>query len=105
MRPLTLLSAIATPLNKAFSTEPPTQLLDQSCNLLRPGDVDHVACAFDLDFVAFGSCGIPPLKFRVDGSICPRHQHPAWFASPRRCGDDRFEICSRVEHLRSRHKS
>jgi hypothetical protein len=37
-------------------------------------------------------------------SFC-RYQHPAWFASPPSRGDDRFEIHSCVEHLRSRHES
>jgi hypothetical protein len=37
-------------------------------------------------------------------SFC-RYQHPARFASPRRRGDDCFEIVSCVEHLRSRHES
>jgi hypothetical protein len=64
-----------------------------------------VAGARDFDLVAVGSGGIPPFKVGVDGSVCPRHQHPAWFASPCRRGDDRFEIVSCVEHLRSRHKS
>src|SRR5258705_3632785 len=78
---------------------------DQCCNLLRPGDVDRVTGTWDFDLVAVGSCGIPPFKLGVDGPVFCRHQHPAWFASPRRLGDDRFEIVSKVEHLRSRHES
>src|SRR5439155_3683147 len=78
---------------------------DQSGNLLRPGDVDRVASARDFDLVAVGSCGIPPLKVRVDSSVFCCYQHPAWLASPRSRGDNRFEIVSCVEHLRSRHES
>src|SRR5512132_3671716 len=51
------------------------------------------------------SFGIPPFEIRVDGSVFCRYQHPAWFASPYRRGDDRFEIVSGVEYLRSRHES
>src|SRR6266446_8190476 len=50
------------------------------------------------------SFGIPPFEVGIDGSVLLRYQHPARFASPRRCGDDRFEIVSGVEHLRSRHE-
>ena len=64
-----------------------------------------MAGACDFNGVAFGSCGIPPFEFRVDGPVCSRYQHPAWFASPRSRGDDCFEIVSKVEHLRSRHES
>src|SRR5216684_5998569 len=78
---------------------------DQSCNLLRSGDVDRVAGAWDFDLVAVGPCGIPAFEVGADGSVLCRYQHPAWFASPRRRGDDRFEIVSCVEHLRSRHES
>src|SRR5205807_109752 len=48
---------------------------------------------------------VPPFEVRVDGPVLCRYQHPARFASPRRCGDDCFEIVSQVKHLRSRHKS
>src|SRR6266566_2868656 len=65
---------------------------DQSCHLLRPGDVNRVTGARDFDLVALGSCGIPPFEVGVDGSVFCRYQHPARFASPRRCGDDCFEI-------------
>src|SRR5438132_11141332 len=51
------------------------------------------------------SFGIPPFEVGVDGSVFCRYQHPAWFASPRSCGDDCFEIVSCVEYLRSRHES
>src|SRR6266567_8133382 len=61
------------------------------------------ACDFDL--VTLRSFGIPPFEVGVNGSVFCRYQHPAWFASPRRRGDDRFEIVSCVEHLRSRHES
>src|SRR6266436_4111337 len=50
------------------------------------------------------SFGIPPFEVGIDGSVLLRYQHPAWFASPRSCGDDRFEIVSGVEHLRSSHE-
>src|SRR5262245_45042443 len=103
MIPLTLLSAISTSVTLLPSLR--CSFLYQSRNLLRPGDVDRVAGARDFDLAAVGSCGIPPLKIRVDRSVCPRHQHPAWFASPRRRGDERFEIVSCVEHLGSRHES
>src|SRR6266480_7063226 len=49
--------------------------------------------------------GIPPFEVGVDGSVLCRYQHPAWFASPRRCRDYSFEILSCIEHLRSRHES
>src|SRR5882757_3545062 len=78
---------------------------DQSCNVLRPGDVDRVAGAWDFDLVTAGSYGIPAFEVGVDGSVCSRYQHPAWFASPRRRGDDCFEIVSCVGYLRSRHES
>src|SRR5438445_8681560 len=55
--------------------------------------------------MALGSCGVPPFEIRVDGSVFCRYQHPAWFASPRSRGDNRFEIVSCIEHLRSRHES
>src|SRR5947209_17920885 len=51
------------------------------------------------------SFGIPPFEVGVDGSVFCRYQHPAWFASPRRCRDYSFEILSCIEHLRSRHES
>src|SRR6266478_6603681 len=43
-------------------------LFDQSCNLLRPGDVDRVAGTRDFDLVAVGSCGIP--DFEVRETVC-----------------------------------
>src|ERR1700716_2249930 len=52
-----------------------------------------------------GSFGIPPFEVWVDGPVFCRYQHPARFASPRRHGDDCFEIVSCVEHLRSCHES
>src|SRR6267378_3078611 len=55
--------------------------------------------------MAFGSCCIPAFEVRVDGSVFCRYHHPAGFASPCSCGYDCFEIVSKVEHLRSRHKS
>src|SRR6266481_476381 len=64
-----------------------------------------MAGAWDFDRVALGSCGVPPFEIRVDGSVLCRDQHPARFASPRRRGDDGFEIVGQVEHLRSRHES
>src|SRR6267154_4638389 len=51
------------------------------------------------------SRGVPSFKVRVDGSVFCRYQHPTWFASPRRRGDDCLEIVCRVEYLRSRHES
>src|SRR5258705_3756765 len=55
--------------------------------------------------MAVGPCGIPAFEVRTDGSVFCRYQHPARFASPRRRRDDRFEIVSCVEYLRSRHES
>src|SRR5262245_14101222 len=78
---------------------------DQRCNFLRPGYVDRVTGAWDFDLAALGSCSIPPFEVGVDGSVLCRYQHPARFTSPRRRGDDGFEIVSRSEHLRSRHES
>src|SRR6267143_701285 len=80
-------------------------LFDQSCNLLRPGDVDRVAGARDFDLVAVGSCGIPAFEVGVNGSVFCRYQHPAGFASPRSRGDDCSEVVSKVEYLRARHES
>jgi hypothetical protein len=71
-------------------------LFDQSCNLLRPGYVDRVTGAGDFDLVAVGSCGIPPFEIGIDGSVRSRYQRPAWFASPRSCGDYGFEIVAEV---------
>src|SRR5580700_11516898 len=62
---------------------------DQSCNLLRPGDVDRVAGARDFDRVALGPLGIPTFQVRADGSIASRHEHPGWFGSPGGRGDRR----------------
>src|SRR6266487_4780853 len=50
------------------------------------------------------SFGVPPFEVGVDSSVFCRYQHPARFASPRRRGDDSFEIVSCIEHLRSRHE-
>ena len=61
--------------------------------------------ARDFDLVALGSSGIPPFEVGIDGSVFCRDQHPARFASPRRRGDDCFEIVGQVEDLRSRHES
>jgi hypothetical protein len=38
---------------------------DQSCNLLRPGDVDGVAGARDFDLVAVGSLGMPAFEVGI----------------------------------------
>src|SRR5713101_7419465 len=54
--------------------------------------------------MAVGPCGIPPFEVGADGSVFCRYQHPVWLASPRRRGDNGFEIVSCVEHLRSRHE-
>ena len=64
-----------------------------------------MAGAWDFDLVAVSSSGIPPFEVGVNRSVCSRYQHPAWFASPRSRGDDRFEIVSEVEYLRSCHES
>src|ERR1700722_2284139 len=50
------------------------------------------------------SLGIPPFKVRVDRSVLRCDQHPTWFASPGRRGDDCLEIVGCVEYLRSRHE-
>src|SRR5882762_148187 len=73
--------------------------LDQSCNFFRPRSIDRVTGTRDFDLVTVGPCGIPAFELRVDGSVCCRYQHPTRFASPRRRGDDGFEIVSCVEHL------
>src|SRR5437899_1867165 len=77
---------------------------DQSCNLLRPGDVDRMACARDFDFVAFGPRGIPPFEIGIDGSITSSHHHPARFAPP--CGrrDDCVEVLSEIKDLGTGHE-
>src|SRR5438552_4654071 len=82
-----------------------SRFFDQSCDFLRPGDVNSVTGARDFDLVTLGSFGIPPFEIGVDGSVFCRDQHPAWFASPRSRGEDGFEIASCVEHLRSGHES
>src|SRR4051795_12877769 len=48
--------------------------------------------------------GVPSFKFGVNCSVFCRYDHPTWFASPRRRGDDCLEIVRRVEYLRSRHE-
>src|SRR5882762_4934743 len=55
--------------------------------------------------MAVGPYGVPAFEVGADGSVFCRYQHPAWFASPRRSGDNCFEIVRCVEHLRSRHES
>jgi hypothetical protein len=42
---------------------------DESRNLLWMGDLDCVAGARDLDFVAVGPRGIPPFEIGIDGSV------------------------------------
>src|SRR6266513_3542197 len=81
------------------------RFFDQSCDFVRPRDVNSVTGARDFDLMALGSLGIPPFEVRVDGSVFCRYQHPTRFASPRRCRDYSFEILSCIEHLRSRHAS
>src|SRR5580698_353619 len=79
-------------------------LFDQRSYLFRPGDINRMASAGDFDLVAVGPRSVPPFKVRIDDPVCTCYEHPAWFASPRRCSDDRLEIVSRVEHLGSRHE-
>jgi hypothetical protein len=55
--------------------------------------------------VAVGARSVPAFEVRADGSVGSRHQHPAWFASPRSRGDHCFEVVTQVGHLRSRHES
>ena len=40
----------------------PCGFFDQSCNFLRPRDIDRVTGAEDFDLVAVGSCGIAPFQ-------------------------------------------
>src|ERR1700680_5327188 len=54
--------------------------------------------------VALGSLRVPAFEVGVDGSILCCYQHPAWFGSPRRRGDNGFEIVGKVRHLRARHE-
>src|SRR6266478_2867068 len=65
---------------------------DQSCDFLRPGDVNSVTGARDFDLMTVGPCGIPTFEVGIDGSVCCRYQHPTRFASPGRSGNDSFEI-------------
>src|SRR6266446_1544350 len=81
-----------------------SRFFDQSCDFLRPGDVNSVTGARDFDLVTLGSFGIPTFEVRVDGSVFCRYQHPARFASPRSRCDDCFEIVGQVEDLRPRHE-
>ncbi len=64
-----------------------------------------MAGARNFDLMAVGSRGVPAFEVGVDGSVRPGYHHPAWFASPRSRGDNRFEIVGKVEYLRSRHES
>jgi hypothetical protein len=50
-----------------------------------------VAGTRDFDHVAMSPRAVPSFKVRVDGSVFCRYQHPAWFASLRRRGDDCLE--------------
>src|SRR6266446_8094608 len=59
------------------------RFLDQRGDFVRMGNVDHVTCACDFDFVALGARGIPAFQFWVDSAVVARHQHPAWLRSPR----------------------
>src|ERR1700730_4529689 len=88
----------------SFLVNVPCSLFDHSGNLFRPGGVDRVAGTRHFDLVAVGSRGVPAFEVGGDGSVRPRYHHPAWFASPRSRRDDRLEIVSKVEHLRSRHE-
>src|SRR5450755_4702988 len=67
-------------------------------------NVDRVAGSGDFDLAAAGPCGIPTFEIGVDRSVASGYQHPAWFISPRRRGDDSFEILSLVQHLGSCHE-
>src|ERR1700683_328918 len=67
-------------------------------------DVDRVTGSGHFDFVAARPLGIPTFEIGVDDSVASGYQHPAWFTSPGRRGDDSFEILSPVQHLRSRHE-
>jgi hypothetical protein len=64
-----LLSICLTGTLRAFLPSVRCGLLDQSCNLFWPGYVDRVTGAGNFDLVAVGSCGIPPLKIGIDGSV------------------------------------
>src|ERR1700740_2347839 len=55
--------------------------------------------------MAARSIGIPAFEVGTNRSVFGRYQHPAWFGSPRRRGDDCFKIVSGVQDLRSRHQS
>jgi len=46
---------------------------DQSCDFLRPGDVDRVTRPRDFDLMALRSFGVPPFEVRIDGSIFRRY--------------------------------
>src|SRR5258707_10516326 len=54
--------------------------------------------------MALSPRGVSAFEVGTDRPVFCRYQHPAWFASPGSRGDDRFEIVSCVEHLRSRHE-
>src|SRR5512133_3876111 len=51
------------------------------------------------------SLGVPTFKLGVDGSVVCRNQHPARFTSPRGCSYHCLEVVTKIEYLRSRHKS
>src|SRR5580704_19091792 len=78
--------------------------LNHICNFLWMRDVDGVTRACHFDRLAVGPVGIPTFQIRVDGSIVPRHHHPARFRSPGCRSDRRREIVCKIEHLRARHE-
>ena len=42
---------------------------NQSCNLLRPGDINRVTGTLNFDHVALGSFGVPAFEVRIDDSV------------------------------------
>jgi hypothetical protein len=46
---------------------------DQSCDFLRPGDINSVTGACDFNLMAPSSLGIPPLQVGIDSSIFGRY--------------------------------
>jgi hypothetical protein len=77
---------------------------DQRCNLLRPWRRRPSGWHPQLRPYGCWLAWRTAFEVGVDGSVASGYQHPAWFSSPSRRGDDRFEIVSSVQHLRPRHE-
>ena len=65
------LAKVKIHLGKSFLPSLRCSFFDQRCNLLRPGDIDHMAGAWDFDRVAAGSFGISPFEVGMMFGLFP----------------------------------